>query len=198
MTGPAILNTLRAAGLSLEVTEGRAIKVRPSNRLTDELRGLIRAHKSELADWLVAANDAAAAEVAAWIDRCRVVGHEVINPATLAKFAAASEELDRKIGIAGAPDVPDRWTWPRDPSLDAAMNGSELELFGHRLVRFLAFDLDGCTADELAEKLVRRDREGDRRIACAECIHARTRPCPGGHPLPPSTLHHCAKASSGE
>ena len=131
------------------------------------------------------------ADAAAWIKRRRVLLHEKASPATLAKFARASADLDCKIADDdGVPD-PDRWCRPNDPSPGAAMNGAELELFGRRLVRLLALGLNGNAADMLADRLKVRDREGDDRVSCAECRHARAQACPSGSPLPLAILHHC-------
>lgn len=69
MSAPPIQNvieTLVEAGLSLELTREKRVKVTPSSSLTGELRHLIRANKMQLVAWLAersvipAANDAVA------------------------------------------------------------------------------------------------------------------------------------------
>lgn len=74
MTALAIIETLRGAGLRLSLTDKSGVKVTPASRLTDELRGLIRAHKAELAGWLATANDA---EPTDWrtLDRAYLTHH---------------------------------------------------------------------------------------------------------------------------
>jgi hypothetical protein len=64
---------------------------------------------------------------------------------------------------------PDRWCWPNDPSPDAAMNASEIEILASRTQFFMRRGLDLRQAEKLADKLTRRDREGDDRRACIEC-----------------------------
>lgn len=62
---------------------------------------------------------------------------------------------------------PDRCYWPHSN----AMNGLEIDTLMARVVRFTnrGLSLDG--AERLADKLVTRDREGDDRRVCLECIH---------------------------
>lgn len=55
MNAPAILDALRAAGLTLSLTTEYAVKVAPASRLNDDLRKMIRTHRAELRDWLTAA-----------------------------------------------------------------------------------------------------------------------------------------------
>lgn len=65
-----------------------------------------------------------------------------------------------------APDS-NRWCWPHS----SAMNGAEIETFTARLTRFTDKGLRLDDADDLADKLVRRDRDLDDRRLCLECIH---------------------------
>ena len=46
-------------------------------------------------------------------------------------------------------------------------------------------------ADDLAERLVLRDRDDDDRVLCVECKHGRATHCPEGSPQPPEVLHGC-------
>ena len=60
---------------------------------------------------------------------------------------------------------PDRWCWPNGP----AMNGQEINVFNRRNNLFLARGWG--TAEAVADRLVRRDRESDDRVVCLECVH---------------------------
>lgn len=66
---------------------------------------------------------------------------------------------------------PDRWCWPNGP----AMTGQEISIFNKRenLFRFRGWD----SAEALADRLVRRDRENDDRVVCLECAHYTKRWC---------------------
>lgn len=65
-----------------------------------------------------------------------------------------------------APD-PDRWCWPHSP----AMNTAEIDRFTARLVRFTDRGVILDDAECLADRLVIRDREQDKRAVCLECTH---------------------------
>lgn len=62
---------------------------------------------------------------------------------------------------------PDADCWPHSP----AMNGSEIDLFAERLVRFTGKGLTTDDAESLADKLVKRDRDKDDRRVCLECAN---------------------------
>jgi hypothetical protein len=62
---------------------------------------------------------------------------------------------------------PDRYCWPHS----VAMNSREIDLFLVRLEAFVARGLNESKAEELADRLVRRDRESDDRCTCFECSH---------------------------
>lgn len=51
------------------------------------------------------------------------------------------------------------------------MTGAEIDTFTARLVRFTDRGLTLDDAEWLADKLVTRDREGDDRRLCVECVH---------------------------
>ena len=92
------------------------------------------------------------------------------SAATVEKFRAASLALDQLIAGSNlaAPDTePDRWCWPHG----AAMNTAEIDAFAARLARFTDKGLNLPDAEALADKLVVRDREGDDRQQCLECVH---------------------------
>ena len=59
LTGKTLAQTLQGAGLSLTVVSGNALAVSPAERLTDELRSLIRANKSALIEFVQASSQAA-------------------------------------------------------------------------------------------------------------------------------------------
>jgi hypothetical protein len=205
MTAAAILNTLHDAGLTIALSNTGGITVTSATRPPDDLRDLIRANKAVLLKYLHAqaendptpatlaqpaplhaANDPVASkaqdraddppDVAAWIDRRRVKGHEGMRPATLAKFAKASAALDHQAADAADSD-PDRWYWPRDPSPDAAMNSGEIKAFVARVTLFVRHGFDQSRAEALADKLKTRDREGDDRVVCVECRHLASNRC---------------------
>ena len=71
---------------------------------------------------------------------------------------------------APAPPLdPDPWCWPHS----TAMNAAEIDRFTMRLARFTDKGLTLADAEALADKLVIRDREGDDRRLCLECLHLR-------------------------
>lgn len=65
-----------------------------------------------------------------------------------------------------APDL-DRWCWPHSE----AMNTGEVDTFTARLHQFTGRGLVQADAERLADRLVKRDREGDDRRLCLECTH---------------------------
>jgi hypothetical protein len=64
---------------------------------------------------------------------------------------------------------PDRWCWPAVQDLDAPMNHGEVETFTARVLLFMRRSMGASRAEALADRLKRRDREGDDRRACIEC-----------------------------
>lgn len=77
MTAADLLTTLRSRGLTV-VADGDALKVGPRNRLTDELRAAIRAHKPALLAelpryrWLILEPDGRQQEIFCLPERTRV------------------------------------------------------------------------------------------------------------------------------
>jgi hypothetical protein len=67
--------------------------------------------------------------------------------------------------IAPAASDADRWSWPHG----SAMNAAEIEVFTQREHQFNQRGLAQQAAQNLAEQLVNRDREGDDRFLCLEC-----------------------------
>lgn len=62
---------------------------------------------------------------------------------------------------------PDRCCWP----YSEAMNGCEIDTLMARLSRFTEKGLNLDDSERCADRLVRRDREGDDRRLCFECAH---------------------------
>ncbi len=117
-----------------------------------------------------AANDPAPTlkkpETAPW----RVTLAPGTSAATAEKFRAASLALDQLIedsNLAVADTDPDRSCWPHGD----AMNTVEIDTFTARLARFTDKGMSLPDAEALADKLVMRNREGDDRRLCLECVH---------------------------
>lgn len=90
------------------------------------------------------------------------VGFVAYPPAPFQKFEGSEAANDT------TPTVdPDRWCWPRSE----AMNGQEIDTFTARLSRFTDKGLTLADAEQQADRLVIRDREGDDRRLCLECAH---------------------------
>lgn len=62
---------------------------------------------------------------------------------------------------------PDRHCWPHTE----AMNGREIDTFTARLILFTGKGVTHTDAEQLADKLVARDRQQDDRRHCLECRH---------------------------
>lgn len=99
----------------------------------------------------IAANDAPAPDREAWPER------------------AAIAEYDGGLSRQDAEALADSCCWPHS----SAMNGAEIDTFTARLARFTDKGLSLEDAERLADKLVIRDREGDDRRVCLECVHLR-------------------------
>ena len=101
MADTAIKSTvdhLRGAGLTLDLTPERGLRVAPASGLTPALRDLIRAHKPALVDYLT---DAANEDLDPFSEPdgylgtgWRLAGAAGLTAATLAKFRLASQKLD--------------------------------------------------------------------------------------------------------
>ncbi len=72
--------------------------------------------------------------------------------------------------IASNQADPERDCWPHDQSITAAMNRVELDLMQTRITLFTRHNIGVDMAESLADKLMRRDREGDDRSLCLECV----------------------------
>lgn len=164
MAATSLLETLHLAGLTVEALADGGLKVTPAASLTPELRQLIRDGKAALIESLKAnmlpwpafadpavANDPTAPDREAWPER------------------AAIAEYDGGLSRQDAEALADSCCWPHS----SAMNGAEIDTFTARLARFTDKGLSLEDAERLADKLVIRDREGDDRRVCLECVHLR-------------------------
>lgn len=85
---------------------------------------------------------------------------------------AVSEETmlnlssDAMLDLAPSSD-PNRYCWP----YSTAMNTGEIDTFTARLAQFTDKGVSDDDAEQLADDLVLRDREGDDRRLCLECSH---------------------------
>ena len=96
--------------------------------------------------------------------------HEPFEQSTLATVATVATVAVAKAQdtVANDPTLdPDRWCWPHT----VAMSTREIDTFTARLARFTDKGLGLGDSDELADKLVRRDRDLDDRRLCLECAH---------------------------
>jgi hypothetical protein len=139
---PAVADTLRSAGLTLSLTDGQALAVTPASRLTAQLRGLIRANLPALLDWLHAANDPGS------LPPMGDVTKDAIPDCTRCEIAQAC-------GFPSMGDVP--------------MSPDDVEVFTARVLLFMRRGLNVRQAEKLADRLKRRDRDGDTRHMCMEC-----------------------------
>lgn len=64
---------------------------------------------------------------------------------------------------------PDRHSWPHT----TAMNTAEIDTLNARVHLFTRHGLDQTQAEGVADGLVIRDRDGDDRRLCLECLHLR-------------------------
>lgn len=99
-------------------------------------------------------------------------GQQVPSVARVATVAVASLPKQQIEGSEAASDTtptpdPDRWCWPHSE----AMNTVEIDTFTARLSRFTDRGLSLADAEQQADRLVIRDREGDDRRLCLECVH---------------------------
>jgi hypothetical protein len=77
--------------------------------------------------------------------------------------ACVNDDIQKKY----AANDPDRWCWPNSP----AMNTAEIANFQERIAQFTQKGLSYDSAEQVADKLVFRDREWDDRRMCLECEH---------------------------
>ena len=117
----------------------------------------------------------------------------------LAVLSVPQERQAQEIGDAAKDDAGAPLPYKGNPYLskEAAdrchtpeWNDAEIFTFTTRAMKFIRIGLRH-DADNLAELLVLRDREGDDRQLCVECKHGHSARCPDGSPLPPEVLHRC-------
>ncbi len=160
----SLVGQLGHAGVTLSLTATGSLAVSPASLLTDDLRELIRAGKSELIGWARAANAPLP------LPTMPVTHIGTIRPPGLSpKMLAASLALDASIAAAGPNSVPetDRHCFP----YSAAMTGAEIDTFTALLHRFTTKGVIQLDSEWLADKLVQRDRDSGDRGLCLECIH---------------------------
>lgn len=90
--------------------------------------------------------------------------HQSQEMPTVARVATVNVARLGVAKAAAATDL-DRWCWPQS----AAMNTGELDAFTARQARFTDMGVCYADAEQLADRLKRRDRGGDDRRVCVEC-----------------------------
>lgn len=133
------------------------------------------------------------------------VGYQLQGPAHAGCTPDTSDTSPFRVGEAEGVIGPahDRWCWP----FSSAMNTAELGRFTARVARFTDRGLPLVEAEALADRLVIRDRDGDDRRLCLECVHLSSRRCAawrlaavGGPVLPTALLalpQRCAAFDAG-
>lgn len=185
MSAHDLLHDLRAAGFSLVAADGKLL-VTPASALTDEMRVALRAFKSELLA-LVGRADQANHLRAVATRSCADCAHVLPRATCGEPLAAALRTAEEGFGIVWPPDghgaacpafagKPPRATADRPHRLanDEAdrchapcWDDAEIVAFTARSERFVL--LGRADADDLAERLTLRDRDGDDRRLCLEC-----------------------------
>ena len=90
--------------------------------------------------------------------------------ASIAQFDGGLSRPDAEaLAAQGMARDPDRHCWPNTN----AMNTKEIDTFTARVHLFTERGVSVTDADDLADALVRRDREADDRRLCLECSHLR-------------------------
>lgn len=156
------LEVLRDAGLSLRA-DGNVLKVKPSTKITPELRQLIRLNRDAL------------------LERVR----HASNGAGIAARAHAGRKV---ASVSGNPLVTlEQGNACHTPS----WSDEETVAFLARRGRLMAWGRPEQDAEDLAERLTLAAREQDDRVLCATCQHGEKLRCPDGQPMPPGVLHRC-------
>lgn len=156
MGAPDLLQELRRAGFSLSVSPSGDLVVKPASKLTDDQRATIKAHKADILQALH--SPAPPFDREAYEERAAIIEHDGGLPRDQAEALAAE--------IHGEPLDPDRHSWPHTE----AMNTRELERFTQRVEVFTRRGVNPVKAERLADMLVKRDRVGDERRLCLECV----------------------------
>lgn len=93
---------------------------------------------------------------------------------------------------AALPDRPHRLAKDAaDRCHGPAWSELEIQTFVARVALFMRRGMSATDADDLAEALVLRDRDGDDRRVCIECKHGRASRCPDGAPMSLGLPHRC-------
>ena len=161
MPAQDIFETLHDAGLRVSLTRGGDLEVSPASSLTEELRVLIRGNKAVMVNWLARLKNINTDLKA-----------EPTKPGDVDLVGLDMAPMQKTKGDAQAENNPSpvtqepyRWCWPHSE----AMTGAEIDTFTARLARFTDKGLAFEDSDELADKLVLRDRDLDDRRVCLEC-----------------------------
>lgn len=106
------------------------------------------------------------ASIPAPIQKTECVSAAANDPAQAVGLVAKQEVATLVTAEPAAMPDPDRWCWPHS----AAMTGREIDAMAERTGLFNRRGLAALDAELLADKLVNRDREGDDRRLCLECV----------------------------
>lgn len=114
--------------------------------------------------------------IAHGVQPCNCLPPPATPSATTVQLRDALRGVARATGDATAvqpPGASDAWCWPHAE----AMNGAELQTFAARERLFIRRGADEAVAENLADRLVIRDRQRDHRRTCLECQHYRHGRC---------------------
>lgn len=142
-----LLAKLAAAGVTV-IADGDRLVIRPASRLTDDHRSALRAAKTEL---LALLGDPTRSHTGMAADAAPDVA-PVARPHRLSPEDADRAHLTE---------------W----------DDTTIATFTKRVTLFLRRGINATDADDLAEALVLRDRDGDDRRLCVECSHLRRTVC---------------------
>lgn len=151
MGAPDLLQHLRSAGFDLAVTPEGGLKVTPSSALDGANRKAIRDHKAALLALLMCSQP-----------------EDFQRDQTLSACTHAPIETVRDYDAEHAEPV------------DLAPDGkteAECERYAWRMERLTRWGWPLAEAQELAERLTRRDRTDDDRVTCTDCHHYRPGRC---------------------
>lgn len=106
------------------------------------------------------------------MDPSSVARHPASNADALVNLdtpsmAPAANDLAQVLVPVTERQEPDRWAWPHSQ----AMTGREIETMVERTSFFNRRGLPALEAELLADRLVTRDRDGDDRRLCVECLN---------------------------
>ena len=164
-----LLETLHGAGLDVRLIDDKIV-VSPKERLTDALRDAIRARRGDLAATLA---EEVARPPSEGIDKTAERGNRSVS--------AVARKGDAAKANANPPTTARVYRLTREQADDAharPWDDEAMRTFALRRDAFVRRGYDTDDADDLAERLVLRDAEGDERRLCLECTHLGERgPC---------------------